>query len=320
MATRGRPPLTGPGPRRRPSAATISSKPPSAPSRARSRASRRVADQLGRVGRPDERRVAVARACSQSSTPARRERRGHEVAHASGRRRSRRRSRPASSCARGAHHRVDVVGRPAPVAAGVEVAQRQLVGSPRGDRAPTVAVILRVTKRRRAARRLVVVEDHARRVQAALRGRRRPSGARRPSPRRTGSTGRIGGVLVLRATVAGSPKISALDACTTRTVAAGRSCSGARPRAARRAASAVDLARCRSGSSHDWATELIAGEVVDLVGRDLARPARRVASTSAEVAGVQHDARSGQCGRAAVGRRSTSACTSTPSASSRSAR
>ena len=85
----------------------------------------------------------------------------------------------------GPDHRVHVVRRPAPVPAGVQVAQRQLVllaaGDPRGALGDLAG-----DEGRRPARRLVVVEDHRRRRAGRGRGRPGPCGGRRPWPRRTG--------------------------------------------------------------------------------------------------------------------------------------
>ena len=172
--------------RRRPSAPTISSKPTvgAQPSSLAGRGSRRRRARSASAGRK-KRGVAGA-----PGAPSRRCRRAAKAAA------TKSRTRVADAGGDdvvaglvgpgGADHRVDVVGRPAPVAAGVEVAEHELGRPGPAAIAATVEVILRVTKRSRPARRLVVVEDRARRVQAALAVDADRRGARRPSRRRTG--------------------------------------------------------------------------------------------------------------------------------------
>ena len=125
----------------------------------------RVASPVRSVGSAGRTRSgSVVTSGSQSSMPARR-----NAAATKSRTCARRRWRHVVARlvgSGGAHHRVDVVGRPAPVAPGVEVAEREPVRPALGDGGHGGGD-LAGHEPRRAARRLVVVEDRADGVQAA---------------------------------------------------------------------------------------------------------------------------------------------------------
>ena len=212
---------------------------------------RGVADQQAGVGRPDEVGVHLDQGLPVGH-PGVLEGRGHEVAHAV--RPARRDDVVAGHVVpRGAHHRVDVVRGPAPVAAGVEVAQGEPVGPAGGDRGHR-AGDLAGDEGGRSARRLVVVEDDRRGEQPA-----RPLDPGDVVGERLGRAVRAhradGRALVLRGGAPAPRRSRRCDGCSTRTSRPRRSC---RRRAASiRVSAATPLTRVvSSGSSQERATEL----------------------------------------------------------------
>ena len=186
----------------------------------------------------------------------------------------------------GADHRVDVVGRPAPVAPGVEVAEDQPVGVAAGDRGDGRGD-LAGDEAGRPPRRLVVVEDQAAGVQTAL-----PAYADRGVD--VGLRGAVGidrrdrGGLVLRAARRLAEDLGARGLHEPH---AGRSRSWTRAATASSSADragAVDPRR-RLGLLPRAGDRAERGQVVDLVGRQVEQqragsPSRSVRSPSCSTA------------------------------------